>query len=554
MVSISRRRLRQQRKPLPLWIPIAVGVVLLGAIAGMVSLILRLTPSPSSSSTDSSHSSLGGRSTTAQKVSTAVHPQLQLSSPDRELYNTMALDIQKLFNCTDLLNVTSAYNRRLSETINPFDEQYAKRRRLQGTIAEQQEIPAARGDTQFNNVDDRGGRMMDDDMYGRGNGKDSYAFADGRTVFCLAALSPDQFGLAEAWKDSLQCQPHSDVKLQESILDLWGMARAEMSNEVLMRVLKTSSESVQHLIDRDVLVYSPMRDIGVTFVMRGLKDEVNADHGGFHGLTNMGPGTTFVDVGSGLGLISMAMTLLYPGTRIVSFEPAAPTWLLQELNWRCNNPASRPAGSGVPRPETVLLAGVGPSHSGTQLAQYIWRPYSTTSTRSWTPSTESDPDDLEIKVKLQPWDTLLSQANLLNAPIDVLNVDCEGCEYNLIPHLSEEEYQKINTIMGSIHWGYIPDAKKPSSERARATHQRLCRHENYARVAKECCAFPDMVVQSSVLGAVLVQEGNAFPPKSGTVADVAGDLCNDFDEWKIRNKLEAIETDWGWFQITSKAN
>jgi hypothetical protein len=38
------------------------------------------------------------------------------------------------------------------------------------------------------------------------------------------------------------------------------------------------------------------------------------------------------------------------------------------------------------------------------------------------------------------------------------------------------------------------------------------------------------------------------------VADLAGDLCDDFQTWSQKVHLDDIESDWGWFQITSMAD
>ena len=47
--------------------------------------------------------------------------------------------------------------------------------------------------------------------------------------------------------------------------------------------------------------------------------------------------------------------------------------------------------------------------------------------------------------------------------------------------MTDAEFESIDTVLGDVHWGYIPKNKKPSSERARVTQQRLCTHENMDR-------------------------------------------------------------------------
>lgn len=432
------------------------------------------------------------------------HPVLHVNDSNSELFDNLAYDIQQTLNCTGLFNHTNEYT------------SGERRRLLEG---------------------DNGFAIIDDDYTPLDGGGSYDDWPDARHLFCLAALNNDK------WQSRIACP--ASTTFRKALLELWGMARAELEDPELMEVLKQSTESTQKVVDEDLKLWMPSQDHGIDFIMDQLKEETTADFGGFHGLSNLGPGKVFVDVGSGMGVISMAIALLYPGTKIVSIEAAAPNWLLQEMNWRCNS---------VPRPSTVLLGGVGPSHTGTQVARFVWRPFSTTSTRAWSPLSEKDSSDMEIKVKLRPWESILAEAGITNMDIDVLNLDCEGCEYNLIPNLSPQDCDSFRTIMGAIHWGYIPDNKKPSSARAAKTHERLCRHENYARTAKECCAFPDMAVLSSVEGEILVQDSaNAFP-KQGTVRDVAGSLCDDFESWRVKAKLDDIDSDWGWFRLTSRAN
>lgn len=133
-------------------------------------------------------------------------------------------------------------------------------------------------------------------------------------------------------------------------------------------------------------------------------------------------------------------------------------------------------------------------------------------------------------------------------------MDCGACEYNFIPALTDEEFDSIHTVMGGLHWGYIPESRLPSSKRARETHQRLCQHENFAKTAKECCDVPDLSVKSSYPGQILVHDNGGHLPKAGTVGDVAGDFCDDFAQWAKEKHLHDIPNDYGWFQIASVAD
>ena len=219
-------------------------------------------------------------------------------------------------------------------------------------------------------------------------------------------------------------------------------------------------------------------------------------------------------------------------------------FFIKELNWRCNSDV-------LPNPpSTLLLAGVGPASHLQSFAKYLWKPDLTTATRSWTPASEKNTFDVELSVHLKSWHDIRALAEFQH--VDVLNVDCGACEYNFIPALTDEEFDSIHTVMGGLHWGYIPEGRLPSSKRGRETHERLCRHENFAKTAKECCDMPDLHVVSSYPGEALVHDAPGFP-KAGTVADVAGALCDDFKQWAKEKHLYDVTNDYGWFQISAVA-
>lgn len=271
----------------------------------------------------------------------------------------------------------------------------------------------------------------------------------------------------------------------------------------------------------------------------------------------VGENKLFVDVGSALGLTSMLITYLYPKTTIVSIEPASPSWLIQNINYRCN--LSHTQLQYV----HPILAGVGTKHhdDNDSMMKMLWRPSETTATRNWNPENNFDfATDLELVVHLRTLRAILAEATPedlpLGTPISVLNLDCEGCEYNLIPSMHETSFHSIGVVLGRTNWGYIPVIKKPSSVRARETHERVCTHYNFAKRCKECCDFPSLEVKPRLGGAntETEEDGDVAFEGERSVAEVAGDMCNDFEEWAKESKLRDIPDDYGWNEMSAFAH
>ena len=250
------------------------------------------------------------------------------------------------------------------------------------------------------------------------------------------------------------------------------------------------------------------------------------------------------------------MAYEYPRTTVVSIEPASPSWLIQNVNFRCN--LSEEQRSYV----HPILAGVGTKHhdDNDSMMKMVWKPSMTTSTRNW--NIEKDFDfgkDIELTVHLRTLRAILAEATPedlpLGTPISVLNLDCEGCEYNLIPSMHEASFKSIRLILGRTNWGFIPVSKKPSSERAEDTHKRLCTHYNFAKRCKECCDFPTLPARPR-LQSVPVEDPNdttgfGETVSWSTVADIAGSLCDGFDVWAEENHLHDVPDDYGWNEMSA---
>lgn len=502
-----------------------------------------------------------------------------------DVIDAMALDVLETLNCEELIqNALKQFkaggDERMEDVMPETDDQPNHRRleenRQHGDDGGFQHIPGNADPQQQDTTkdDDVNQEEEEDVKWGREamgnadmmNGMDDapgfgyqgddglgYASVSAKHLFCLAAMPKPPQELISRFSCA------AGGAKRRSLLDLWTSARAQiLDTELLKNVLSLAREqqSVQ-ILDENYNLWAPSGDTGITYMTNTLNNELKETLKSLE--PSLGAGKLFVDVGSGMGLTTLAISQQYPETKIVSIEPASPNWLLQQLNLRCN--LAKPELSKI----KVILAGVGPNTDDEDniMAKLMWRPTSTTSTRAWTPAEEFGSQDLELLVRLRKLRSILAEADVYltgngSTPnmMDVLNLDCQGCEYNLIPALSEEEFDAIPNVMGNIHWGYIPLSKLPSSERGRQTHGRLCQHETIAKTTKECCAFLNTPVKSSVPGEVLYRDnGQDNRREVVTVLDIIQEgLCDDFEKWSVDHYMNVIKDDWGWFELSSQAH
>mmetsp|Transcript_7431 Transcript_7431/g.10538 ORF Transcript_7431/g.10538 Transcript_7431/m.10538 type:complete len:555 (-) Transcript_7431:160-1824(-) len=427
---------------------------------------------------------------------------------------------------------------------------WGRRRRLADTLVD--DINFSGEDPDTNNIlggegaGEYEGGMMDDFVARPGYDYTPPVRVSGRELFCLvagsekvvakhqeAAAKEGGDGVASSSSTGLQCDAMSTRR--EALLNVWSSARSQMTLDMIKNVLDLAVEKPYNMgTDTVRHLWAPLQDDSLEYYLEGVTGE-NSSIKNLDAL--QGKGGLFVDVGSGLGGSTLAVSLLYPEATVLSVEPAMPSWLLQRVNLVCNlEPDSK-----MPHP---IMSGVGPKNDG--MLKMMWRPASTGATRSWTPHDEKTSDDIELIVRLRTLRSILAEAAAdedidADAPSSVvLNIDCEGCEYNIIPAMSDVEFDAIDTIVGTtgVHWGYIPEDKRPSSKRGSKTHERLCTHYDFARQAIECCAFPDLKVRR---------------PGHPTVSELNGDLCSTFDVWAEEKKLYTSTDDYGWTELTSMA-
>lgn len=257
----------------------------------------------------------------------------------------------------------------------------------------------------------------------------------------------------------------------------------------------------------------------------------------------------FVDVGAQWGITSLSVLYHYPATKVICLESNKSHWLLLHINilWNVNHQI-------YDRNVLILPGGLG-THDGQSMSLQSWKPItsSTSLSSSSKVNNNKEDDDDKYKTKQQHqadqvheqdqdepeneqlvylW-TLstirqlayhhlyLTQRNV--HIIDLLKLDCEGCEYHIIPNLTQNEKQSIKSIvLGSeIHGHHLllnnnnlnhnmnnnnnNNTKKaltksstssltvPSIEIQNETHEFLCQYQAFATFV-ECCNYTQLVL------------------------------------------------------------
>lgn len=316
-----------------------------------------------------------------------------------------------------------------------------------------------------------------------------------RALFCLIAKSRGT-------------TTHGDD--QEAFLEIYRLARRTISEPATLRHLLQQAVPIRTSLLADdkfpVELWAPDRDQGLLQALNGLRNITGWP---------LGPGTFMVDVGSHLGLLELLVQFQFPGTSILSLEPAPGNWLYQLLNLAHN------LDREALRRTTVLNVAVTENDNAT--IPLFWQHYATGSCTSWLDERAAALSTC-FTTQARNLDVLLTEQSNVPAAIDVLMLDCQGCEYNVMPTLSTP----FRFAAGGLHWSYLADLQKPSSARAQKTHEMLCKFRDFRRNARECCAFASIPAPA--------------------VDDPSNNrLCDDFEDWARQNKLHDIPNDTpGW--------
>ena len=173
--------------------------------------------------------------------------------------------------------------------------------------------------------------------------------------------------------------------------------------------------------------------------------EADLNHGEYmlqHMANILEPGDVMIDIGLNLGFTSIIFAMLNPGVKIIGIEPSPENYHLAMKNIKKYHLEDR---------ITVILAALSSDNKPLELAYSLENPGGST--------TYYLKDGYYIwvrkyEVQSITFDELTYQYNLSTNNVRFIKMDCEGCEYDVIPKLSDngkEIFLNAYSI-GEVHY------------------------------------------------------------------------------------------------------
>jgi FkbM family methyltransferase len=148
------------------------------------------------------------------------------------------------------------------------------------------------------------------------------------------------------------------------------------------------------------------------------------------------------------------------------------TWMYQQINLWMNLPAEYMMSGRL----VSALAAIG-GRDGERLTMQF-RDDSLTSTRNWNPDIERSRTLCNVSVELVTLSALLRRTHLDKKIISWFKLDCEGCEYDLVPLMSDAAWDGIKSMSGELHFDDIAHWNPkflPPKDKVAITHRRVCK-------------------------------------------------------------------------------
>jgi FkbM family methyltransferase len=147
-------------------------------------------------------------------------------------------------------------------------------------------------------------------------------------------------------------------------------------------------------------------------------------------------GKTVIDIGANIADSSIYFALR-GAKKVIGLEPFPKNYEIAKRNVESNNLSDK---------ITLLLAGCGAKRGFVTISAYD-------NDKSWVGSSVKNSSE-GFKVPLLTLEDILKQNNLQNGELNILKMDCEGCEYESILLASRDALRSFSHIQIEYHYGY----------------------------------------------------------------------------------------------------
>jgi FkbM family methyltransferase len=147
-------------------------------------------------------------------------------------------------------------------------------------------------------------------------------------------------------------------------------------------------------------------------------------------------GKTVIDIGANIADSSIYFALR-GAKKVIGLEPFPKNYEMAKRNVESNNLSDK---------ITLMLAGCGAKRGFVTISAYD-------NDKSWIGSTVKNSSQ-GFKVPLLTLEDILKQNNLQNGELNILKMDCEGCEYESILLASRDVLRSFSHIQIEYHYGY----------------------------------------------------------------------------------------------------
>lgn len=234
------------------------------------------------------------------------------------------------------------------------------------------------------------------------------------------------------------------------------------SKQLFRNVLDTISEPTSLILyGTSILLAQRKNDNG----LQKLKSEFSQQLQDGYGLNRLLTisNVTMIDIGANIGAISIFLAKRAPNCRIISFEPIPETYFLFRYNMFLNN-------------ITVIkkwnldtnIGGIIPINQAVGAKQEI-KEITYPTNQSQLAALSDSPDGQKIIITVTSFHDIIRRYDI--DVIDFLKIDCEGCEFEVIPSIKDRfvDKKKVRYVGAEIHQSLMDPTSKPLAKRPNQT-------------------------------------------------------------------------------------